>query len=98
MQQLMTKFSGKLNKTETALSSRSLIPDGLFSSLNVLPMTAFEDVPSPKILCQSSLNLIYMHRYLSPECSLSCEHDEKSGKELNLSPPLPSSTPTTSHL
>lgn len=59
MQQLMTKLSGKLNKTETALSSHSLIPDGLFSYLNVLPQTAFEDVPSPQFLCQISLNLIY---------------------------------------
>lgn len=49
MQQLMTKLSGKLNKTETALSSHSLIPDGLFSYLNVFPKTAFEDVPSPSI-------------------------------------------------
>lgn len=59
--QLMTKFSGKLNQTETALSSHSLIPDGLFSYLNVLPQTAFEDVPSPRPLCQISLNLIYMN-------------------------------------
>ncbi len=56
MQQFMTKLIGKLNKTVTTLSSHSLFPDGMFSYLNVLPQTAFEDLPSPIFLRQTSLN------------------------------------------
>lgn len=84
--------SGKLSTTEAALSSPSLIPDGLFSYLNVLPRTAFEDFSS------TSLPEFPQNWFTCPDICLPgavCPEWQRAPL-VSVSPP--SSTPTASHL
>ena len=84
--------SGKLSTTAAALSSQSLVPDGLFSYLNVLPRTAFEDFSS------TSLPEFPQNWFTCPDICLPCAvcPEWQRARLVSVSPP--SSTPTASHL
>ena len=84
--------SGKLSTTAAALSSQSLVPDGLFSYLNVLPRTAFEDFSS------MSLPEVPQNWFTCPDICLPCAvcPEWQRARLVSVSPP--SSTPTASHL